>query len=804
MLKKDLADKKGLNVILLLFMCFSSIITVCSAVVLYSNTAGKKAAYANVNAADVTIFSVRDLADTEGTQQQIEDWFMQRSDVTGCERSETIVLRANAVDFEPIDEEDFNTIVNSVYYACDLTDEHNKVTDPDGNLLALPYGTVAISEFIHRSAGINIGDKVRISTQMGNIYEFTVGSYTKDPGLNGTYRLFFNNEDYQVLRNDSPIITDVYMVDMLEGHTDIQEVNLLTDFTKMEDDFGEIVESFTLQGYNPSNDVAITTNVVMILMAMFLIIMVFMTISFTIKTAIKNEEKELGMLKALGVESVSFNWLFAAKYLAIAVAGTVVGFFGGLHISALYIKYVAYGQLKPSVEKMYLIALIASIASFVLIIAFVALSLRRMRKISIMDVIAGENRGERFGKLPGLFLHKIKNINIPFYLALTDVLTKIKRYAFLILAYVMGISLIIIMFEAYNTTQNVYWIENYWQYPRPDFTIHLPAGVYNRYVEMGGSTKGAYEVMNQQLEDAGIPAHIDHLQYVLDLTATHEGNDYVCQIQFDLPDRYEPIMYEGVPAVLPNEMIIDAYHAQLYGIEIGDTVSIEYYKYNDDRITDRLVTEDFIVTGTIDTAEASLTARMSDAFEGASRSSATQVGDTIDAPEDMHPYYIEKIGEVFGRGNVLNLQEYVDYQLSDFGVLFSLLMSIVIPIVVFMMVLITILYLSVIILDEVPDIALLKCSGFGNGSIKAWQILRALIMLLMSTVLAVIIVNTAGLWLMRLLYRNMGVVVNYTPHRDILNYYILFPALLILGILAVVSIVIRKINSIELWRIRND
>ena len=57
MLKKDLADKKGLNVILLLFMCFASILTVASAILLYANTFGIRITEDKVNAADLFIVS---------------------------------------------------------------------------------------------------------------------------------------------------------------------------------------------------------------------------------------------------------------------------------------------------------------------------------------------------------------------------------------------------------------------------------------------------------------------------------------------------------------------------------------------------------------------------------------------------------------------------------------------------------------------------------------------------------------------------------------------------------------------------
>ena len=81
MLKKDITEKKALNVILLLFMCFASILTVCSAIVLLSNTFNLKETYKKVNATEVTIVSDRDLKDSSKRQREILDWFNQNENV---------------------------------------------------------------------------------------------------------------------------------------------------------------------------------------------------------------------------------------------------------------------------------------------------------------------------------------------------------------------------------------------------------------------------------------------------------------------------------------------------------------------------------------------------------------------------------------------------------------------------------------------------------------------------------------------------------------------------------------------------
>ena len=803
MLKKDITEKKALNIILLLFMCFASILTVCSAIVLLSNTYSLKETLKKVNATEVTIVSDRDLKGSSERQKKILDWLDKNENVEEVELSETVIFASNAVDYIGFEEDSAANIVNSLNYAFDLSDNHNRVKDLDGKDIELDYGTVAISEYVQILTKMNVGDKVRITTQLGNVYEFEIATITKDPGINGWYRIFFNSEDYELLKTDSPVISDVYMIKLYDGNTHMDQTQIINDFTDREEEFGSIISSYTMNGYNSASLTSVVLNAMMIVISFFLIVMVFMTISFTIKTAIKNEEKELGMLKALGVESVSFNWLFAAKYLVIAFVATIVGFFGGIHISGITIKYLLHGQLKPSPIPTIIVALAAAIMELSVILFFVSFSLRRMKKISIMDVIAGENRGERFKKLPGLFLHRIKNINIPLYLAITDMTNRIKRYSFLILAYTMGFTMIIMVLEIENTTNTAYWLEEGWKNPAFDFTADFTDDMMDKYVQRGGSVKGAYDIFNKELEEAGIPAHINYFNFAENIKTTFRDKSIVSFLQFERhPESIK--LYDGVTPKLKNEVLVDAYHANIHGIKVGDTINVEYYKYNDDGITYDLVSEDFIVTGTYDAAAAELIVVGSDELKGVARGRTAGLGGTIDAPKSEHDYYIEKMREMYGKTVIKTQEEEVEYQLHEMGNVYKLVLGIIIPLIVFMMIMVTVLYQSVNVIDETPDIALLKCSGFDNRSIKSWQIIRSLLITLISSILAILILNTGVYAFLRTMFYFFSNIMKYNPNRDVLRYYIAIPGLIILAISTVLYITLSSIKKIELWKLRDN
>ena len=241
-----------------------------------------------------------------------------------------------------------------------------------------------------------------------------------------------------------------------------------------------------------------------------------------------------------------------------------------------------------------------------------------------------------------------------------------------------------------------------------------------------------------------------------------------------------------------------------YGINIGDTISVEYFKFNDDGLTSALVTEDFIVTGITDKPMSDLTVFMSDEFRDAARYSVSVIPGRIDAPEDMKPYYIEKMRDMYGKTSIRTDKEQVEYSLGDMMDEFDLLLCVLIPIMLAMVVLATVLYQSVNIIDETPDIALLKCSGFSEGNIKAWQVLRSVMIITMSSVLSVVFLNTIVLLLLRKAFNMLGYIVHYIPNRNIIAEYIGLPMAAVIIVAVTIFITLGNVRKIEICKIRED
>lgn len=798
MLKRDLKDKPGLNIILFIVMSFASVLAVFSATMLWMNFVGVYKDLEKVNASDATAFSMHDLDDASGKNDSALNWFCGKKEVTDAELSYFIKFDHNAVDFLGFNERSSSLFKDIVYFASDQSAKHNRVTDMNSRFFDLSYGEIAIPEYVHRHAKVNIGDKVRLTTQMGNVYEFKVAVITKDPGLKGIYRLFFNREDYEVIKNDSPVGYDVYMVDIKKSCDLRSDIKLFDEYTTTMEKSGTIEYYYAQAETYSVQETTIYVNALIVVFSALVIFMVFMTVNFTIRTAIKNEEKELGMLKAIGVDSTSFNWLFAAKYLAISFVGAIIGFCGGIPISKLYIKYVAFGQLEPSFTSVAGVALVAAVMSFVIIVISVAISLRRMKKISIIDVISGENRGERYRRVSGIFLHRLKHINIPFYLALTDLTNRIRRYKFLIFAYSFGMMMIIVTLEMHNTVYSTYWLEKHQAFPPSDFVLDLTNEQLEDYTRKSGGALRAYDLINEELKEAEIPAHVGYIIYSFG-NATYGNSNFSCQMQYSYSPVSDIKLYKGLIPKLGNEVAISTFMARNHGINIGDTININYYKCTGDGISVDEVNEDFIVVGLVDVANGAFV-YMGEEFEEAS-GYVYPGGGRIDAPKNMHSTYIEKMKEMYGETSVRTMDEQVEYILDVYDVIFKMYLRVFVPVWALMLILITILYQSINISDEKTEIAFLKCSGFNDAVIKRWQIIRCVMIVLISSIIAIVLVNTVALMFVRDMLDKLSLIVSYEPNRNIPLFYIGIPLVTIVVLAFLVYLSLRKVKDIKLSEI---
>lgn len=800
MLKKDLKLKKGLNVILFIFMTVASILVVASAIQVYAHLAGKGRTYEICKSSDLVIVNQSSVRDREKDGKKIIEWFDCKSEVEEVSSNEMIQFVSTDIDFEHFEEELNASFFELSHFVTKQSFKQNLTYDLEDNRFYVENGCIAIPQTIKDMTGISIGDKVRLTTQMGYTYEFTVSHFFKDPMPLAYQRYLLSDADYEVISKQSPIKVDTFELKLTEG---TEPFLFLSDYAKQ--NMG-ILNTFALQ-MNQSDDsyiIMYVVSVFMVMLSIFMILIIFMTIRFTMISAIKEEEKQIGMMKAIGVDSFGFRWLFAAKYIAFSVVGGIIGIFAGVPIAKMLLTMFSKNTILPDGKVIVMIGILAVAGIVAVMIFFTMLVMRRMKKISVMDAIHGENRGERFSKASKLYLHKRKRMPIPFFLAVSDVLNRIKRYLFLVVAYTLGITVILCTVHLKNSVIS----EEFLKYQlglKVDFYIDFSDEQLKEYLSKTGSETGMMNLINEELEDAGIPAKIHYDILTNGETTMPDGEERDISMLFGDVDTEEFTYREGGTAPkLKNEIALSYFTAKEKGLQVGDKITITYYELGEDSISMKEVKGEFMITGFFDYMEqGTTTAIMGNEFENGYDMGYFVIKEEINAPAAEKDKYVEEIRNLYGAKSVKTTEEYLDYYMADFNGILTLLEYVLSTVIILVLILITSLYSSVLLEEEIPSIAMLKSLGFENNGVKAWQLLRMGILLVISIVAGNLLVGTAGQLLITQLFGFLG-LTGFTFIIEPMTTYVIVPLLVIAVVLITMLIRLKSIKNVEIWKIREE
>lgn len=808
MLKKDLKDKIGLNIVLFLFMILASMFMAIGFIMLYSNIYGSEVTYQLCNTSDLVILIDREVDDTEKNRNELENFIDGMADCERYSSRETVCLSPQRIQFEGLDNKDTMQLNWQRYILTGLPKDMNVPYSMDDQPFYVENGHIAIAQHLAKLTNSKIGDQVRITTQFGNIYEFEISEIYKDPSTESLNMLIISDADRDLLFSECPDKFDLYEVQMKEGMEDYVDVILGygTSMLSFVEGARFWLNTSKILFLCDDGIINMIVSVVMEIIAVFLVAMIFVTINFSLKSAIKREEKEIGMMKAIGVYSLSYRALFAVKYITFAIVGGAIGLPLALLLSKKLINTFSYHILFPSFAAQFVLSLLAVVLCVLFIVSFTFLSLRRMNKISVMDAIHGENRGERFRKLPGMMFYKNKTLQVPLFLALSDILKSIKRYIYLIFAYICGIAILLLVLQIRDSLGSVEYMQKYWQKGNLDFAMVPDSAYLDKLINKAGDELGAYELINENLAANGIPATITTCaQAEVNLIA--DGKEYLYLMSFGEFDREKLVITKGYAPKLYNEIVIPAFNGKRDHISIGDTVTIEYNKYADDHISFHKVKEDFIVTGYFEGFGVNVpNVYMGTDFTGAVYTQTEYFSRTMDCAEKDYDMYFQMMDELYTEDEIrlIHKDGVLDYFMGSWVEMFNLILIVVSVVIAIVLILLTAMYQTIFIEEENADVALLKSFGFDIFSIKLWHFLRIVILVVASAVVTHLLIDTLGRLLVQEIVRSILRVVEFKLTVHMFSNFILVPAAVISVVALSLLPALGPMNSIQIWSVKNE
>ena len=794
MLKSDLKQKKGLSIVLFLFITVASVLVFVGGVQIYQFFTGTERNAKAKNSSDILVYSTVSVSDRETVRKKTDDILNDNIHVVRRYRRELLRVPLSNIDFQFIKESDFDELRYASHYLSTIPKEGELLYTMDDKPFSVENGTVWLSEKLRSITGAMEGDILKITSDIGNTYDLIIAGFYKQPfsGYNKWYVI--SEGDYEFLSKELLNKTDLYGIklDHLDPGVFIELSDRLVKNTPSDpymldpESSDEYVLGFIL-------------SVFIALISLFLILIVIMTIRFTMIAAMKEEEREIGTLRAIGADSIKFRWLFAAKYIAFAAAGGVIGITAGIPLSKAVLTMFMPGDIMPSLGEMLLIGIGSVVLMVGLIIGFSLIVMRHINKIPIVDAIKGENRAERSGK--GIMMHKRKKMHISFYIAFSDIIRRFKRYVFLFVAYTLGVLIILFVVNIKNSVITPDFLK-YSMIYQTDFDLEFTNDQINSYVNRMVSEKiDIWDMVNEEMKQEGIAAHIDAEHYQSNGTMEIYGREVNASVWFGSGDISRLSYHEGNVPVQKDEIALSWSSANSLGIQLGDDVKIKmqvYPSYGNDA---QDITGTFKVTAFINAMDGGVPIAVLSPNYPISSSGKTAMAFIIDS--DNKEKVLAQMKEHFGDEVVLDGMEYTKRVLAEYNELFNLLEIVVGTAVLLILMLMTYLYTNIFIAEEASEIALMKSIGITESTIKLSHIFRILILSVVSVVLGEILLRTLGQVIVNMLMESLGITgFGFLP--EFMMSFIVIPVIVIVCVLLTQWLNLKKIRKIDIYNIKDE
>ena len=610
-------------------------------------------------------------------------------------------------------ENESETGVNTIILQSDEDMSMNYILDDGGILKSVKSGEFYMTAGIAEDIGLEIGDKVTVNLgDVSCVFTFAGGIKDAVLGSNGMsmQRQIISAEDFDKFIS-AENVEELYGGELVYIHT--------SDLEKMLSEVKPLINSsiFTADRATIKFSYVFDMIVVGILLvvSLILIAVAFVILRFTIAFTLSEEFREIGVMKTIGIRNLKIRGLYLAKYAALSVIGTAIGFAFSFPFDEMLMSVSSKTIIINSGN-----AAFSNIICAMLMVGVIMLfcygCTRKVEKMTPIDAVRNGQTGERFRKKSIMSLGKSKLPDAPF-LALNDIVSSPKRFGIITFAFFLCLSLLLILSSTVSTMKGGNLVN---AFGLADFDISAESKAMEFMTEDGHEKLIEYlSDMEENLARNGLPARCMQ-EIIFKLPVSHDGNEIsisIYQGTGTTADMYEYI--EGTPPRSAGEVALTRFSANMLKANIGDTITIKTIDGD----------KEFMITALFQ--------------------SMNNMGEGVRLHEDEEINYIQAFGALFSQikftdapdkkeiarrmekiqqlypelNSVQNRTECI----SDMLIVTDTMDTIKRMVAIFTIILaalITVLMERSFIVKEQGEIALMKAIGIRNGKIYAYHTLR--------------------------------------------------------------------------------
>ena len=754
-LKKDLKRKKTMNIILLLFVILCSMFAAAAVNNIIAVTGGIEHYFDAADVPDITVMTLgeNDAVERLGElacvrEMKTEHWLSVASSKSFRHNGKKLDNFTNAAN-----------LISDREMAINYFDENNNIIE------SVDKGCFYATTNFLQDIDIKEGDEVELDVGDCHLTLKFMGRF-KGALFNSSGKIYapyliINSADYNYLDKDEA----THILNYKQFYINTSDVDEIKEHAKNYDRVfvGTREENKSIYLYD------MLSAYILMIISIVLMFTAFVVLRFTIGFTISEEFREIGVMKAVGIDNGSIRSLYIVKYLAIAVVGALIGYFSSLPLRRMMMKTVSENMVLGS-ESGTLMGIFSAVAVVIMILLFCYGCTRRVNKLSPIDAVRSGQTGERFQKRSFLRLGRSKLPQAAF-LSVNDVLSSPKQFSIITVVFTLCILLMTIM-SNFELTLKSEKLLRFFDVPSSEAHI-MDSEILAKVVTDQSTHKTIIADTEKLLADNGMPGKCT-MTIGAQFETSHEDKTETVNFRVMKGETNDTLYVDkGSAPQKTDEIAVTAGTLDNLGAEIGDRVTavINEKEY------------EFMITGTfssfVNTANAAFLYKDFDlGHQEASNVMGVQIHFDGSPDKEQINKNIEKLEDLLDTGKVYSTSEFINNTTGMSDTL-NAIKKIMMILTVIVTAMIVILMERSFISKEKSEIALMKAVGVTGGSIAAQHTLRFVIASILACILSTAVLMPISNVMMNWVGNMVGDVSGLKCDFDPLEIFVVCPAILI-------------------------
>lgn len=642
-------------------------------------------------------------------------------------------------------------------------------------------GTIVLPVYHQLVGDLEVGDTVRITGPGGFAKDLTIAGFARDsimnPAIASSKRLAVAPSDFEEVRAHTGEVEQLVEFWLHDPAT--QSAGFQKDYQDAQlPQAGQMVDSRTFRLLTMIGDGMVAA--VVILVSMLLLVVGVLCLRLSFLTAVEQDYREIGVLKAIGVAPRDVRRIYLTKYALLAGIASLLGLVGGLVLIPLLTRNITRYMGSASGLATWIVPTLAAVLIFGVLVLFMLVLLRRFNRISAVTALrAGATSQPRATRLR---LHRSR-LPVQLRLGTMDVLGRWQVY--LLLFFVFAVSTFIMIVPVNSATTAT----------APGFINYMGIGTVDLRLDLRHEDATSRQQFERAVEQLGSEPDVAAISPMI--TTRHETVDrdgIAASLYIENGDhRLLPLTYaDGRAPTDRTEIAMSLLALHQSGREVGDRVPI----------TVGGQVNDLTIVGSYqDITHGGTTAKSVLPTDG-EEVMWYVIGVRLVAGTDATAMALDD-GERLAPARVAAIEQWQDQTLGPISDQITIAAGVSAVVAIALAVLMTALFARMLLARDEGPIAIQRAIGMDDGGLRRQYLTRILLVLLVGVVVGTVAANTLGERLFNLMFEALfggfDMLFQGTSRIDFainpLLAYVLLPAALLGAVTAATVASSRSIST---------